>query len=272
MNPVDRTILRRSRLSLALGDVRDGLLSLHVWPMLAWQEIKHRYRRSMLGPLWLTISTGAMLSAMGPLYGRLLNQDIRDYFAYLAISFMTWLLLASLITESCHTFISAEGYIKDTKLPLSVHALRCVWRNLIIFGHNLLIVFLVLLWYRPGNPTLYLLAPVGVALVAVNGVWTAILFGLLCARFRDIPQLVASLVQVAFFLTPVMWKIDMLGQNRWIAQINPLYHLLEVVRTPLLGKPPSGLSWAVALMTTAFGYLVTATLFSRFRARVAYWV
>jgi ABC-2 type transport system permease protein/lipopolysaccharide transport system permease protein len=240
--------------------------------MLAWQEIKHRYRRSMLGPLWLTISTGIMLVAMGPLYGRILHQDLGEYFAYLSISFVTWMLVANLITDSCQTFITAEGYIKDTKLPLTTHALRCVWRNLLIFGHNLLIVLLILLFYRPGNPALYPLFVVGIVLVAFNGLWLGILLGLLCTRFRDVSQLVASIVQIGFFLTPVLWKAEMLGERRWIAEVNPLYHALEVVRAPLLGRAPEALSWAAVLATTVIGSMVTVSLFSRYRARIAYWV
>jgi len=264
--------MRRSGLTLALRDVGDGLSSVRIWTTLAWQELKHRYRRSMLGPFWLTLSTGIMLGAMGPIYSRLLHQDLGDYFAYLVVSFVSWLLLANLIIESCNAFISAESYIKDTKLPLTVHAARCVFANLLVFSHNFVIVMLVLSWYRPGRPVFYLLAPVGVALVATNALWQSILLGLVCARFRDIPQLVASFVQVGFFLTPVMWKVDMLGASRWIADVNPLFHLLEIVRAPLLGRMPATRSWVVAVLLTAIGYGAMFIAFSRFRSRVAYWV
>jgi ABC-2 type transport system permease protein/lipopolysaccharide transport system permease protein len=261
-----------SKLSKALKDLREGILSIHIWPMMALQEIRQRYRRSMLGPLWLTITTAAMLAAMGPIYAKLLNQRAGNYFVYLAVSFVSWSLLASLINESCNAFIIAEGYIKDTKLPLSIHALRCVWRNLIVFAHNFLIIVLVVAWNRPGDATLYLLFPLGLFVMAINGLWLAILFGLLGARFRDIPQTVATVVQVAFFLTPVMWRIEMLGENRWIAEFNPLYHLLEVIRAPLLGTHPSALSWEIVILITVVGFLATLTLFSRFRGRIAYWV
>jgi homopolymeric O-antigen transport system permease protein len=264
--------MRSSKIGAALRDLREGFASIHIWPMLALQEIRQRYRRSLLGPLWLTISMGAMLGAMGPIYASLLKQPLGTYFAYLAVSFVSWSLVANLINESCSAFIVAEGYIKDTKLPLSVHALRCVWRNLIVFAHNFLIVLLVVLWYRPGDSSRYLLFPLGLLAMAANGLWLAILFGLIGARFRDIPQTVATLVQVAFFVTPVMWRVDMLGQNRWIAEMNPLYHLLEVVREPLLGTPPSALSWKVVLTITVMGYLITLSFFSRFRGRIAYWV
>src|SRR5262245_32423277 len=211
-----------SRFSLAARDIREGIASVHLWPMLGWMEIKQRYRRSMIGPCWLTISYGAMVAAMGPLYGRLFQQDPAVYFAYFAIGFVVWLLIQNLLIDGCNAFIAAEGMLKQTRLPLTVHVLREVWKNLIILGHNLVIVVAVLYFYWPGLTWHIVLVPFGVLAVAVNGVWFGMLFGLLCARFRDIPPVINSLVQVAFFLTPIMWRPEMLRGYQWAAEWNPL--------------------------------------------------
>lgn len=261
-----------SNMRAALADIRDGARNVYLWPMLGWLEIKQRYRRSVLGPFWLTISTGAMILGMGPLYGRLFGQNISDYFPYLAVSFVVWLLIANLINEACMSFIGAQDYIKQIRIPLTVHVLRMVWKNLIIFAHNLVIVALVMLFYRPALHWSLLLVPLAIGLVAINGMWIGVLFGMLCARFRDIPQLVASFVQVAFFLTPVLWKADMLGRHRWTADLNPLFHFLEIVREPIVSGQPALRSWAAALAITVIGCLATILVFSRFRGRVAYWV
>jgi ABC-2 type transport system permease protein len=261
-----------SNLALALKDIKDGFCSIHVWPMLGWQEIKQRYRRSALGPLWITLSTGAMVGGMGPLYGRLFGQDIGAYLPYLGVGMIVWLLIANLLTESGHSFIAASGYIQQLKLPLTVHVLRVVYRNLIIFAHNLLVVMLILLFYPPELDWTLALMPLGVVLITLNAVWLGLLLGLVCARFRDVPQLVSSLVPLVFFLTPVIWKPEMLGRYRWAADINPISHLLEIVRAPLLGHPISLNSWLMALGMTVVGYAVAIAAFSRYRARIAYWV
>ena len=263
---------RPGSLALAIKDLKEGLSSIHVWPMLGWQEIRQRYRRSVLGPFWLTISTGAMIAGMGPLYGRLFGQDISAYFPYLAVSFIVWLLMANLINDCSNAFINAEGFIKQIKLPLTIHILRVIWKNLIIFGHNLVIVLLVFLFYPPQLGWQLLQMPLGVLLIAVNSLWFGVLVGLLCARFRDIPQIIASVVQVGFFLTPVMWKADMLGRHIWFAQINPIYHFIEIVRAPLVLGGAGILSWIAVLVMTGTGYAVMILMFSRFRARIAYWV
>jgi len=259
-------------ISLAIRDVKDGLLNVPVWSMLAWQEVRQRYRRSMLGPFWLTISMGALVAGMGPLYGRLFGQDLGEYFPYLAIGIVVWQLMASLINDSTQVFIGAEQYIKQIRLPFTIHVMRMVWRNAIIFGHNLVIVLLVLIFFLPTWAWWAPLSILGMAAILINGVWIGLLFGLVCARFRDIAQIISSVVQIAFFFTPVMWKPEMLGRHQWAAQVNPLHHLLEVVRGPLLGARPSVTSWAVVVLITAAGFAFTTLLFSRYRARIAYWV
>lgn len=260
------------RYALALKDLKDGLLSIHIWPMLAWQEIRQRYRRSMLGPLWLTISSAVMIGAMGPLYGRLFNQDMSAYFPFLAVGFVVWQFMASIINDATQAFIGAEQYIKQIRMPLTIHIMRMVWRNAIIFAHNFAIVAVVLLIYLPDWRWSMLWAAPGILAILLNAIWIGTLLGLVCARFRDIPQIVASIVQVAFFLTPIMWNQGMLGRHQWAAQINPFFHFLEVVRAPLVGAGLPAFSWLVVACIAAAGFMFMIAVFGRFRARVAYWL
>jgi len=260
------------KLRRAVDDVKEGTLNVSVWSMLGWQEVRQRYRRSTLGPFWLTLSTGALILGMGPLYGRLFNQPLAGYFPYLAVGIVVWQLISSILTDSTQVFIGAEQYVKQIKLPLTTYVLRMVWRNAIIFAHNFLIVLLVLLFFIPSWNWWSPIAIAGVAAILVNGVWVGLILGMVCARFRDITQIVASVIQIAFFLTPVMWRVETLGKHRWIAELNPLYHMLEVIRGPLLGNVPTLRSWMAVLVVTLIGFSLTLLMFSRYRARVAYWV
>ncbi|MGH8643016.1 MAG: ABC transporter permease [Gammaproteobacteria bacterium] len=265
-------VVDQNALKLALKDLFEGIHSIYIWPMLGWQDIKQRYRRSVLGPFWLTISNAALIGGMGPLYGRLLGQDINTYFAYLAVGFVIWMLIAGIINDSCNAFISAEGYIKEVRLPFTVHVLRVVWKNVLILAHNFVIVIVMVIIYARGIDWHLLLAPFGVCLIAVNGIWLGLLFGLLCARFRDIPQLVSSLLQIVFFLTPIMWRGEMLGRHQWVVQVNPIYHFLEITRAPLLAGAFPTTSWIVVGGITFAGFILTLLIFARYRARIAYWV
>jgi len=259
-------------LSRAIGDIVQGILSVHIWPTLGWQEIRQRYRRSLLGPFWLTVTVGVLVGSMGPLYGRMFGQDMAAYFPHLAVSFVTWMFLASLLNETCLAFIAAEGLIKQARMPLTVHVLRVVWKNLIIFFHHSVILVIVLLVFTPPLRWGLLLVPLGVLAIAVNAIWFGIFLGMLCARFRDFPLIMQSVVQVMFFLTPVLWKPEFLGRHVWAVAWNPLNHLLEVVRAPIVDGRVPQLSWAVVLAMTVVGFALVLPLFARYRARIAYWV
>jgi len=259
-------------LAKAMRDLRVGILSVHVWPTLAWQEIRQRYRRSVLGPFWLTISIGVLIAGMGPLYSRLFGQDTSSYFPHLAVSFIVWMLLASLITEGCTSFMVAEGLIKEGRMPLTVHVLRVIWKNLIIFAHHALILVILFLFYPPPLSWALLLVPLAILAIAVNALWVGLFLGMLCARFRDIPLIIQSIVQVMFFLTPVLWTPGALGRHAWAAQWNPLNHLLEIVRGPLLDGRVAVTSWAAVLGMALVGFAFVLPVFARFRARIAYWV
>lgn len=262
-----------SDLSKAQLDLLGGLARAPLWWSLAWQDIKQRYHRSFLGPFWITISTGVFVGAMGPLYGALLGQDVSTYLQHVAISFIIWTFISSIINESGTAFIGAEGFIKQIALPLSLHVFRLLAKNGLMLAHNALIIVLVLIFLPPAHWGNLWLLPFGLLLVLGNLFWIALLLAVLSARFRDIPQIVASVVQALFFLSPIIWKADMLGpHNRFVADFNPLYHFIEVIRAPLLGSPVHALNWLVTGGLMVGGSILAFVVFARLRARVPYWL
>ncbi|MGH8605227.1 MAG: ABC transporter permease, partial [Gammaproteobacteria bacterium] len=239
--------------SRALADLSEGLAQWQLWALLGWQDILQRYRRSLLGPFWLTFSMAIMVIALGILYAKLFRIDIHDYLPFLTLGFLAWGLISGVITEGCTALTAAEPFIKQMKLPFSLHVHRVVWRNLIIFAHNLVVYIGVAIWFGIWPGAVALLLVPGIALILLNGIWVGLLFGMVCARFRDIPQIIASLLQVAFFLTPIIWRPELLGERAAFAHMNPFFHFVELIRAPLLGSAPSQLTWTVALITTLLG-------------------
>jgi lipopolysaccharide transport system permease protein len=256
----------------AAADIRDGVAMWRLWGRLGWNDILQRYRRSTLGPLWLTASMAVMVVALGVLYAELFKTPIHDFLPFLCVGLLVWNLIASYLTEAGSLFVGSESYIKQIRLPYSVYALRSSWSKLIIFGHNFVIYFGVLLYFQIWPGAIALAAIPGLAMVVLNGTLACLSIGMVSARFRDIPQLVSSIVQIVFFVTPIMWHPELLKNRTYIATANPLYHLVEIVRAPLLGLTPAAGSYlAVAIITLVNGG-IAAALFVRFRSRISYWV
>ena len=259
---------------LALSDITASTKRYSLVGMLGWQDVRQRYRRSALGPFWLTISMGVMIGTIGIVFGQIFNSPMQEFLPFLAAGMILWSFVSSIITEGCLGFIAAEGIIKQLPIPLFVHILRMIWRNMLLLGHNIVIFPLVLL--AVGKPIGFIafLSIPGFFLGLVNLTWIALILGVLCARYRDLPQMVGSVLQVVFYLTPIMWMPNLLTQRAglYLLDLNPAYHLLEIVRSPLLGQLPTVTNWAVSLALALIGWGMALAVYGRYKSRIAYWL
>jgi lipopolysaccharide transport system permease protein len=257
---------------LAWRDLVDGLRMWRLAGTLGWLDIRLRYRGSMLGPLWLTLSTAVMVAALGVLYSALFNMNLAEYLPYLALSQVLWAFIATLVGEACTCFTQAEGVIRAIRMPFTLQALRTLWRNLLVLGHNVVVIFVVFAIFNewPGLGGLWSLP--GLAVWAVDSLAVCLLLGAVCARFRDIGPIVMSLMQIAFFITPILWKANQVGHHAALLPLNPFYSLLEIVRRPLLSQPLSLSVWASAIVYSALLCGVTWIIYLRARSRLAFWL
>jgi len=280
---VDRPVLApqsNSRsFARAFRDLATGLEQRELWAHLGWQDIKQRYRRSFLGPIWITISMGVTALAMGLLYSQLFQQEIADFLPSLTVGLIVWGLISGCILEGADVFVANEGLMKQLPAPLSVHVYRMVWRQVLLFAHNLIIYFVLLVIFpKPLHWTVIAAFP-ALALLALNGVWIGIVAGIMSTRFRDISPILGSIVQLLFFLTPIVWSEKILLKNGGaqaeranLAQINPLYHYLDIIRAPMLGEDQQAYHWYIVLAITVAGWALALFFLRNYRARVAYWV
>jgi lipopolysaccharide transport system permease protein len=242
---------------------------------LGWQDVKQTYRRSAIGSFWLTLGMGVQIATMGLVFGLIFKAEIKEYLPFLATSLIFWGIITSTINEGCMTFISSESMIKQLNLNHIQYVARTIWRNLIIGGHNLILIPIVLIcfWRPPGWPLLAL-GP-SFALLVLNLGWIVWLLGLVSARFRDMPQIIASVMTIAFYVTPVMWYPKLIEDNvlaHLLLGLNPLYHWLQIVRLPILGQWPTLENWGLALLSAVIGWTATLIAYKRYRNLIAYWV
>jgi lipopolysaccharide transport system permease protein len=260
------------RLERAIGDLRAGFRQWRLALALARLDIRNRYRGSVLGPLWLTLSTAVTIVGVGLVFSGVFGLPLAEYLPFLAVSLLIWNMINLIVQDACGNLTGSEGIIRQMPLPYTIHVLRCLFRNALIAAHNLPLIVVVFAMFGllPGPEAL--LSLVGLALIALNAFALALLLGMVCARFRDVPQIVASVMQLAFLLSPIIWKPELLqGRVAWL-YANPIYVLLETVRGPLLGAGAPLSIWLTALAYTAACCAAAAAFFVRFRARIAFWV
>lgn len=265
----------------AFKDFRHGFSQRELWLSLGWQDIKQRYRRSVLGPFWITISTAVQAAAIGLLYATLFAQPLREYLPYVTVGIIVWNVIEASILEGSDVFIANEGLIKQLPSALSVHVYRLVWRQFLFFAHNAAIYLVLLVafsvWRDLGWSVL--LAIPAIVLLFLNAAWVTIVFGIFSTRYRDIAPILGSLTRMLFVLTPVMWSAKVLHEQGGsvsdrarLVELVPTYHYLEIVRAPLLGDPIHWRSWIVVISFTVVGWLVAVLAMKKYRSRVPYWV
>lgn len=255
-------------------DLLRGLGRWDLWGRLGWLEVKRRYRRTMIGPFWSTISLGIFVGALGAVGSGLWNQNAGEYLPFLSAGMVVWIMLSTVLNEAGALFVGGVGLFRQTRFDYSILVFACVWRNFITFLHNLLVYIVVLLIGAPHILSWsVLLAVPGLLLLFINEAWMTLLLGMFCLRFRDVQQLVSSLIQIAMFITPIFWSPEHLpGKRQFVfVTLNPLYHLIQIVRAPLVGQVPTMTSYTAVLLIAVAGWGLTYAVFVKFRKRIAYW-
>lgn len=254
------------------ADVLGGFGSWRMWWMLARNDVVRRYRRSRLGQLWLTLSMAVTIFGIGAVYSSLFGTSLASYMPHLATGLVLWGLISSTINESCASFTENESIIRQIALPHFTFLLRTLARNLLVFVHNLIILPVVyLIAGSPIDWPILLFVP-GLLLVFVNLAWIGYLVAILSTRFRDVPQIVQSIVQVAFFISPIVFKPSQLHVDHPVLVLNPFASMLNVMREPLLGQMPSPASYLFLLGLLMFGWLLSLAFAGKFSHRIVYWL
>ncbi len=258
----------------AVFEVMAMLAQVQQWGTLAWNDIKLRYRRTTLGPLWITLGLAATVFSVGVLYGALFGNELSHHLPYFATGLVAWTLLGSTISEGCTTYLGAAAIIRTIPVPLVVHVYRMLARHLIIFAHNLLLIAALWVIFRwPIDSHLLLIVP-GTAITLVTAFGLVLFLSVVAARFRDVQLIVSTILQLVFLMTPIMWDAESLRPCGliYVAEFNPVYHLIEIMREPLLGNLPSAVSWISSTLAAIASLALGLTFYARYRHRVPFWI
>lgn len=249
-----------------------GISAWQLSRLLAWQDIKQRYRRSTLGPIWLTLSSGVQMLTMSMVSALLFKVSIEKSVPYVCAGMLFWVMITQLINDGASLFLNSAQYITQIKCPKTVFVVQAIWRNLIIAAHNSVIYIIIALIFAVVPSPSLVLWPLGLLLVMLCMSWMMVICAVISVRYRDVPVIIQNILNVGFWFTPLVYLPDQLGDKRWIVEINPFTHILSLLRDPLLGHAPSLTSWVVVLVMAVVGWAGTFVFFARFRARIIYWL
>lgn len=246
------------------------------WLYSSWLEIATKYRGSVLGLAWLCLPTAFFVLLLGNVYSHLMGYPIEVYMPYLATGYVIWRFMLQVINDAAGAFHSHKAFILDGRVRLTDFLMRSFAKALLQFLFGMVVVVVAVVWFRSwaglaGLATLFLTMP----LLLVNLFWVAACVSLMGARFPDTRDAIGTILVAGFLLTPIIWMIDRFPPDTlrgMLARLNPAFHLIELVRSPVLGEMPEGASIIVTLVLAVSGWALASILYRRYARFVALWV
>jgi lipopolysaccharide transport system permease protein len=267
------SVRRRERAIMAWADLRDTLLGWRLWFALGTNDIRQRYRRSKLGQFWITVSMAVFIVTIGSVYALLFRVDIREQLPHVVVFYSAWSFMSACMNEGAGAFTEAERYLRQERLPKLTFVARVVWRNLLAYLHNLVLVPVTFLIFSIGIGLGAIAAVIGVVFMIVNVCLVVVILSVLCTRFRDLRQVVSNVIQIAFFISPIMWQPSVMpAAARLLVEFNPVAAHLRLIGDPLLGQSFPYYLYLICGGCTLVLFIVAAPLFVRFRERIVYWL
>ncbi|MHB9022149.1 MAG: ABC transporter permease [Halothiobacillus sp.] len=254
------------------NDITQALQRIPAALFLSWSDTRARYKRSVLGPFWLTLGTAIGVGGLGVVWSTLFKMDKATFIPLLTVGLILWGFIAGIITESTQLFISNAQLIRNLQIPLFFHVIKLLLRHMINLAHNAVVIVAVFIIFPPHWDWHMLLAIPGFLLVVANLGWMILFIGMFSARYRDTETAIANFLPLLFFMSPVLFKAEQLGVGTWIIWLNPFSYFISVVRDPLLNHPIPEFVWPVAISMALIGWMVTLWLFNSRRTRIPYWI
>jgi ABC-type polysaccharide/polyol phosphate export permease len=210
---------------------------------------------------------------MGFLYGGLFGIDRGSYLPYFTTGMITWSFISLIVNESTQILLESKHYMENIPLPCLVYMFRLILRNIIILAHNLPVYLSVALLYQiPFNFNILWLIP-NLIVLCINGICYGTILAFISTRFPDVKAIIVNLLQICFFITPIMWLPSALPERfHLFLVLNPFVYFVNLLRSPLLGSSMTQADWSATGIITALGMLAFAFVMKIYRKRVVFWL
>lgn len=248
-----------------------GLKQHRLWTSLAYRSLKRPYRRTSLKLAWLPLSDFIHIAVLGSVYLLILGRGNR-YMSYFAAGWLVWSTITRALGMAKSLWISNAKYIKHMKIEYSIFYYMSIYQTFISLTLSFPTMLLFIFLDGGHFSTSWFLIIPGIILLLLNLFWIIIIISLLSARYRDFTMFLPQIIFMAFLLTPIIWQAERLGDYQWIVDFNPIYHLIQVIRAPLLGNTELYYNWLFLIITAVVGNILAAVFFCRQKRNIVFWV
>jgi lipopolysaccharide transport system permease protein len=243
--------------------------------MLGWSDVRQAYRRSAIGPFWMTLSMSVQILAMSVVFSLIFKINLQQYLPWLTCSMMLWTFVSASVNDLALSFTTSDSILKQVKIPLYIFTARVLWKNTLIFLHNAIILPIVMIFFSAKLTWgIFLFIP-GFLVTAMTLAALGTTLGIACARYRDLPPIINSILVVAYYVTPILWQPGTLGDSalaHWLLGLNPLYHLFQITRQPLVGEMPTFENWFGASVLLIVCVAIAISTYKKYQKKVPFWV
>lgn len=249
-----------------------GMQRLSMAFFFAWGDTKARYRRSVLGPWWMVLSTAVSVAGLGFLWSLLLKDDPVKLVPSLTVGLVVWQFLSGCIMESPSIFSRNAHFIRNIKIPFFIFPLQLLLRQVINLCHNSVVIVVVVAYFGVSLSINHLLIIPGVLLILLNLAWISMLLAMVGARFRDAEQIIGALMPLMFFLSPVIYRPSQLSFAQEIVWANPFSYFITLIRDPIMGVVPPLFVYQVSVIALLIGGLFTFYMLGKHRRHISFWI
>ncbi|HET9033090.1 MAG TPA: hypothetical protein VFN25_09305 [Dokdonella sp.] len=256
-------------------DLAASLRNPEFWALSSWLDIVVRNRQSRLGIFWLMSPAIVYIWGMGGFFASMMHMPLAGFVAYVAIGYLVFRVISSAITESTGAFASSAAFILDGHVRLTDFVLRVIATAMFHFIVSLPVAALALAIYPDPHWVGLLFSLFSMPVVILNALWIGVVFALVGARFPDLKHLVGNIFMFAFLLTPIIWHADTMppGSLRGtLMRFNPFYHMVELVRAPILGQTIDPSTPLYLAVMTLGGWILAILAYRRYARFVPLWI
>ena len=257
----------------AVSDLASSIWRIDVAAAIAWNDLRARFERTLLGPFWIVISNVMLVAGITVVFGALFNNPIQEYVVYVSLGITVWTFLSSIVSEGPNYLYLGRDMLFTFSQPWSLQILRRIILQVIILLLHIFVFAAVILLFQVELTPYALLSVLGIIINIVFAYGLSLGLSAIGSRYRDLSHALGSVMVFLFLFTPVFWNVEALGEARFsVVMFNPFYHLIEVVRGPIVSPGFEVINWVVASFTALITLLVGISVYVGRRKEMAAWL